>query len=109
MASPQCKDGYTRIANEPLEALCRAKLTLYEWRVFMAIIRFTYGYNRKVDQISVRQLSRITSHSQEGGQAAGVSCKSGAVIRASGPLPCCRFDAGTKRDKGMESGKLSQP
>ena len=61
MASPQCEDGYTRIANELLEALCRAKLTLYEWRVLMAIIRFTYGYNRKVDQISVRQLSRITS------------------------------------------------
>jgi len=61
MASPQCEDGYTRIANELLLALCRSRLTLYEWRVLMAVIRLTYGYNRKVDQISVRQLSRITS------------------------------------------------
>jgi len=60
MASPQCEDGYTRIANELLSALCRVKLTLYEWRVLMALIRLTYGYNRKMSQISLGQIGRVT-------------------------------------------------
>jgi len=60
MANPQCEDGYTRIANELLTALCRAKLTLYEWRVLIAVVRLTYGYNRKTDQISIKQIGQLT-------------------------------------------------
>jgi len=37
------------------------KLALYEWRVLIAIIRLTYGYNRKMDQISIRKISKLTN------------------------------------------------
>ena len=47
MASPQIENGYTRIANELLEAICN-KLTNSTWiRVLIWTIRLTYGFNRK--------------------------------------------------------------
>ena len=49
MASPQIEDGYTKIANELLEAISKVNLSSYEFRVIMAIIRKTYGFNKKSD------------------------------------------------------------
>lgn len=47
MASPQVENGYTRIANELLEAICN-KLTNSTWiRLLFWTIRLTYGFNRK--------------------------------------------------------------
>jgi phage replication O-like protein O len=47
MASPQVENGYTRIANELIEAMCN-KLTNSTWlRVLFWTIRLTYGFNRK--------------------------------------------------------------
>lgn len=60
MAGPQIEDGYTKIANELLEAIINVNLSNYEFRVFMAIIRKTYGFNKKTDRISLSQLSDIT-------------------------------------------------
>lgn len=60
MASPQTANGFTRIANELLEALCRIKIPSESRRVFDAIMRKTYGYNRKRDRISLSQLSDIS-------------------------------------------------
>ena len=53
MANPQIEDGYTPIADELLEAMCRLTLGEAEWKVFNAIIRKTYGYKKKKDQISM--------------------------------------------------------
>lgn len=58
--NPQVEDGYTRIANELFEAMMRAPLIGAEHRVLMGIIRLTYGYNRKVDAISVSQIMGAT-------------------------------------------------
>lgn len=59
-ASPQLEDGHTRIANELLEALLLAKLTSRQWSVAVALIRKTYGYNKKTDDIGLGQLSDLT-------------------------------------------------
>lgn len=53
-------DGYTRIANELLEVVISADLTLRQIKVLLAIIRKTYGYNKKTDWIGNKQLSELT-------------------------------------------------
>lgn len=60
MAKPDIENGYTKIANELLDAICRTKLTNYEYRVFMMIIRKTYGYNKKTDWIAQKQIVENT-------------------------------------------------
>jgi phage replication O-like protein O len=58
--SAQVENGYTRIANELVEALASTYLSPYEWQVLMAIFRKTYGYNKKSDWIANSQLSELT-------------------------------------------------
>ena len=45
MATPQVEDGYTRIANELLDALIASKLPGSEWQVALFILRRTYGFH----------------------------------------------------------------
>lgn len=56
----ELEDGYTRIANDLLEAVMLAGLTQHQLLVFMAVMRKTYGFNKKVDWISNEQLSQLT-------------------------------------------------
>lgn len=58
--SPQTEDGHTRIANELLEAMCRAGLSARQWAVVMAVVRKTYGYGKKADDLSLSQLEAMT-------------------------------------------------
>lgn len=44
MASPQIEDGYTRIANELMEALCSSGLSGVRLRLMLHVMRATYGY-----------------------------------------------------------------
>ena len=53
-------DGYTRIANELLEAVMLAGLTQHQLLVFLAVMRKTYGFNKKQDWVSNEQLSELT-------------------------------------------------
>ena len=53
-------DGFTRIANELLEAVMRAGLSQHQLLVLMAIMRKTYGFNKKSDWVSNEQLSELT-------------------------------------------------
>lgn len=53
-------DGYTRIANELLEAVMLAGLSQHQLLVFMAVMRKTYGFNKKTDWVSNDQLSVLT-------------------------------------------------
>jgi len=46
-ASPQLEQGYTRLANELLEAIIRYPFSGAQLRVFFTIIRNTYGWNKK--------------------------------------------------------------
>lgn len=58
-ASPQVEDGYTRIANELLDALSRVRLPGRQWQVVCKVIRMTYGFNRKSWETSNIELSKI--------------------------------------------------
>jgi len=58
MSGPQLENGYTRIANEILEALCRVNLSPYESRVLWFLLRKTYGWKKKSDRIALSQFSK---------------------------------------------------
>jgi phage replication O-like protein O len=60
VANPQLEDGYTKIANELLEALSRSNLSPYESRVLWFVIRQTYGWKKKTDLISLSQIVKGT-------------------------------------------------
>ena len=60
MASPQTEDGFTRIANELVEALARTELSPNESRILWVIIRKTYGWKKKADQISLSNFQDLT-------------------------------------------------
>lgn len=60
METPQIEDGFTRIAHKTLENLCKINLSSYQTRVLFAIIRKTYGWNKKEDFISISQLVEMT-------------------------------------------------
>lgn len=53
-------DGFTRIANELLEAVMHAGLSQHQLLVFMAVMRKTYGFNKKSDWVSNEQISMLT-------------------------------------------------
>ena len=60
MASPQKEKGYVPIANELLDAICKADLSKRELKVLLCIIRFTYGYNKKQSLLSLKQIQEYT-------------------------------------------------
>ena len=56
MSSPQLENGYTKIANELLDALCRIRISGEARQVLDFIIRKTYGFNKKEDIIALSQI-----------------------------------------------------
>jgi phage replication O-like protein O len=57
--SPQVEDGYIRIANSLLEAILAFGFTQRELLVLMAIMRKTYGFNKKADDMSASQIAAL--------------------------------------------------
>lgn len=55
-SSPQLEDGFIRIANELMEAILGFGFTHREVVVLFSIIRKTYGYGKKTDDISASQI-----------------------------------------------------
>lgn len=53
-------DGYTRVANELLEAVMAADLTARQLKVVLALIRKTYGFGKKFDRITNTQIAMMT-------------------------------------------------
>lgn len=60
MTSPQTENGFTRIANEILEAVQMYKFTLNELKIVMCVWRYTYGFQRKSHQLSLTFLMNHT-------------------------------------------------
>lgn len=60
MANPQKEDGYTAIANEIMDALCKIRIPGEERQVLDAILRKTYGWNKCEDAISLSQFVEMT-------------------------------------------------
>lgn len=57
--TPQLEDGYTRIANELLDAIIAFPFSARQMRVLMGLIRKLYGYNKKRDDISASQIGEL--------------------------------------------------
>jgi len=55
-----CDDGFTRLANDLLDALIEADLTKHQYKVALAVTRKTYGYGKKLDWVSGAQLADAT-------------------------------------------------
>lgn len=58
-------DGYTRIANELLEAIASADLTARQLKLMLAYVRKTYGFNKKSDRIADEQIAQLTGISRQ--------------------------------------------
>lgn len=58
MASPQLENGYTSIANEILDNLCKLSLNGTELKVVICIFRYTFGFRRKSHKLSASFISR---------------------------------------------------
>jgi phage replication O-like protein O len=58
MANPQTENGFTKVANEILEALIRTSLSSQELKITLLVIRKTYGFSKKVDFISLTQMAK---------------------------------------------------
>ncbi len=65
MASPQCENGYTRIANELLEAIAK-RVTNSEWlRMMLILIRYTYGYHKVENETNYNVLGQKTNMTED--------------------------------------------
>jgi len=60
MANPQVEDGYTRIANELLEALARIRIPGEAMQITLTVLRQTYGFQKKTDAISLDRFCLAT-------------------------------------------------
>lgn len=60
MASPQLENGFTRIANELLEALIRFPFSQRQLRLVLALARATYGWQSKVARLPKLRLATLT-------------------------------------------------
>jgi len=65
MANPQCENGYTKISNELLEAICLKFNDSNCLRVFMCLIRYTYGYHRKEVEASYKTIAKWAKMPEE--------------------------------------------
>ena len=57
---PQLEDGYIRIANELFDAILEKLASYRHTKVVLAILRKTYGYQKKEDDITISQLAEMT-------------------------------------------------
>lgn len=61
---PQIEDGYTRLANEILENIMKASLNGTQFRIVMAVWRYTYGFQRKEHDLSLTFLAKAIDASR---------------------------------------------
>lgn len=80
MASPQTEDGFTRIANELLDAILNFGFTGRQLTIVMAVIRKTYGFNKKQDEIGLSQFRDITGMARQHASKAIIELKEMNVL-----------------------------
>jgi len=64
MDNPPKKEGYFSIDNEVVEKLARFQLSGTEYRIILAVLRKTLGWQKKEDRISTSQLAKMTELSR---------------------------------------------
>ncbi|MCR5707936.1 MAG: replication protein [Ruminococcus sp.] len=65
MANPRIENGYVRIANELLEAICQLDVSGSEMRILLYIIRRTYGFNKDYAEIPLSEISAAVGMRRE--------------------------------------------
>ena len=97
--TPQVEDGFTRIANELIEALAGARLNGRELSVALAIVRKTYGFQKRADLIAASQLAELTGIPAKkiGGVLAALESKKIVTIsrHGQGKIPTIGIDKRT--------------
>jgi len=58
--SPQLENGFTRIANELFDAVIRSEFSKRELKIILLIIRKTYGFGKKTDDMTLTQIANAT-------------------------------------------------
>ena len=115
MANPQKELGHTEIANDVLEKLHSSHLSGSEFMVILFVIRKTWGWNKKEDQISISQVVTKTKLSRK----AVCECLNKLVtkrllLRGKGKINTLRFNKNydewviTKRTLGSYQKVTSQ-
>ena len=64
MSNPQIENGYTRLANELMDAIIAFDFSKRQYKILLSVIRKTYGYGKKTDDISTRQVAEMTGIDQ---------------------------------------------
>lgn len=54
------ENGYCKLANELLEEICKQDISGSQFQLLMAIVRCTYGYNKKSDRVTNTYLAELT-------------------------------------------------
>jgi phage replication O-like protein O len=99
----QVEDGFTRIAHGILEALALADLGKRHYKVLMVLLRQTYGYNKKADEISLTQFHGKTGVlPQHVSQAIADLVEMRVVLRTPGKHAAC---LSINKSFGQWSGK----
>lgn len=61
----ELENGYTRVANDTLDALSASDLSGREFRVLYVVIRRTYGFQKRIDWIALSQIVDATGIAKE--------------------------------------------
>ncbi|MBQ1784656.1 MAG: replication protein [Gammaproteobacteria bacterium] len=78
------ENGYTRLANELLEALLAADLSKREWLVVMTIARKTYGFGKGFDRVGDTQIAQMTGVHRVDVSKAKTRLLEAKILRTSG-------------------------
>lgn len=62
--APQLENGFVRIANELFDSILRFRFTLKQQSVLLAVVRKTYGYGKKSDDVSASQIGELCGMSR---------------------------------------------
>lgn len=54
------ENGYCKLANELLDSFCQLDISGTQFQLLMAIVRATYGYNKKADRVTNTYLAELT-------------------------------------------------
>lgn len=107
---PQVEDGYTRIANELLDALCAADFTAREFRVVHFVIRQTYGWNDKAKRMAASFIAGGTGlHESHCSKVLNELIRRNVVVRHGGSRSPVSLNKHFDQWLASESGKKIAP
>ncbi len=78
--NPQLEDGYTRISNELLEAICRSDFNGSQMRILMLFIRTSYGYGKRQAAFPIEYIQQQTGLSERNARRAVNNLIDGNVL-----------------------------